>query len=230
MGEKPKVTKMILIAGLIGIIGALITVISDLVLIGKPTDALLFFKLGTESMAGLSEWRITLGTFLGVCALPFQIAGLIVVYYGLRPAGKVVSLIVVIIAAHALSMGVAFHGAYAFIGSGWRLYYQMNTHNKIVIDLISKFEFYWRIIITIMLSELTTFSILFAFIILKRKTLYPKWMSILNPLCVSLFIFPLVYIIPAPVGGFIASTYLNLCTILFFVSSTIAVYKKLEKY
>jgi hypothetical protein len=69
--------------GFIGILGILITIISDFFLIGKPNSAYEFLWLGTESMAEIAPWRITFGTILGVLALPFQALGIVPVYYGL---------------------------------------------------------------------------------------------------------------------------------------------------
>lgn len=216
---------MVLIGGIAGIIGVLLTVVSDLILLGKPVSAYTFLKLGTESMAGLAQWRITTGTFLGVVVLPLQIAGLITVYYGLKPAGRFISLAVVIVTAHALIMGVAFHVSYAFIGSGWKLYYEIGSGNIIASEMIKKFDYYWKIIVFIILTELLFSSICYTFVILRRKTLYPKWMSLLNPLCVFLFMYPLIFALPAPVGGFIAPAYLNLSTMVFMTFSTATIYK-----
>jgi len=218
---------IILALGLIGIIGALLTVISDLILIGRPNSAYSFLKLGTESMRDIAHWRITFGVFIGVLVLPFQIAGLIPLYYGLKPSGKIMPLIVAITNAHALIMGVAFHISYAFIGSGWKLYYEMGPV-KISSDIIKRFDFYWMVIVVIMLIELLFSSTIHAIIIMKGKTLYPKWMAILNPLCILLFIFPLIFIIPAPIGGFIAPAYFNLSTMIFFIFSTAIIYKKMK--
>lgn len=230
MQLKPIKPKTIMILGLIGIMGALITIISDFILIGKPTDAYSFLKLGTGTMIGFPEWRITVGTFLGVVALPIQIAGLVVIYYGLKPGGKKLSLLVFIIAAHALVMGVAFHVSYAFIGSGWRLFNEIGVDNQLAAELMKKFDFYWRVIIIIMLTELALCSLGYVLMILKRKTLYPKWMAILNPLCIYIFMFPFVFTLPAPFGGYIASAYLNLSTMVFFVLSTTAVYNEAKRY
>lgn len=227
MHVKSSKANMILVIGIIGIIGALITIISDFILVGRPTNAYSFLRDGTESMAGLAQWRITIGTFLGVVVLPFQIGGLIVVYYGLKPAGKLISLVVVAIAAHALMMGVAFHAAYAFIGSGWKLYYETGLNNINIAELINKFDFYWKIIIIIMFGELALSSVGFVLIILTRKTLFPKWMAVLNPFCVYVFMFPLIFVLPAPAGGYIASAYLNLSTVVFFAFCTVVIYKKM---
>lgn len=221
-------TNMVLAMGLLGILGAVLTLLSDIVLLGKPGSGSDFFKIGTETMAGIAQWRITFGTFAGIVVLPFQIAGLVTVYYGLRPAGKAFSLVVVLPIVHALTMGVAFHSSYAFIASGWKLSYEMGKGNELASEMINKFDYYWKIIGFIILAELLFSSICYVFMILKRQTLYPKWMSILSPFGVLLILYPIVFAIPAPVGGFVAPTYVNLSTIVFLCFSTIVVYKRLK--
>jgi hypothetical protein len=230
MEKKTSKANIVLALGLVGIIGVLLTIISDLILLGRPNNAYSFLKLGmgTETMANIAQWRITLGSFIGVIVLPFQIAGLAAVYHGLKPAGKVMPLVVVFTNVHALIMGVAFHISYAFIGSGWKLYYGIGPGNKISSELVKQFNFYWKILVTIMLIEILFSSIFYVALILRGKTLYPKWMAILNPLCVLLFMFPIIFVIPAPVGGFIAPTYMNISTLAFLTFSTVVIYKKLK--
>jgi len=215
--------------GLVGFISVLLTIISDFILIGRPSSAYSFLKLGTESMADIAQWRITVGAFLGIIVLPFQIAGLTSMHHGLKPSGRVMPLIVVLTNAHALIMGVAFHISYVFIGSGWKLYYETGPGNKITSEIVKRFDFYWKVIVIIMVTELLISSTIYTLLIIKGKTLYPKWMAILNPLCILLLVFPLVFIIPAPVGGFIAPAYFNISSMVFVSLSTAVIYKKLKK-
>ena len=221
-------SKKILVLGLIGITAVLFTVISDLILLGRPVSAYSFFRLGTESMADLSYWRITVGVFLGIIALPFQMAGIISLYYGLKPAGKLPTLAALIINAHALIMGVAFHASYAFIGCGWKLYHE-DLGSKIIADMVERFEFYWMVIIIIMMFELIISSFIYVRSIMSGKTLYSKWMALINPICVFVFMLPFILWIPAPVGGYVAPAYLNLSTMVFMCCSTIVIYKRLKK-
>ena len=217
--------------GLVGFISILLTIISDFILIGRPSSAYSFLKLGTESMADIAQWRITAGAFLGVIVLPFQTLGLIPLYHGLKPSGRVMPLIMVITTAHALIMGVAFHISYAFIGSGWKQYYEADFGNKITSESLLRFEFYWKLLVIIMLAELLFSSIIYVAIIIRGRTLYPKWMALLNPLCVMIFLFPFVFMLPAPIGGFIAPAYLNITTLVFFAFTTSLWkrnYKKIE--
>jgi hypothetical protein len=226
MDNTQKTARFVLIMGLIGIAGVLLTIISDFILIGRPISANAFFKLGTESMADLSQWRITMGAFLGIIVIPFQIAGLATIYYGLKSAGKTKAVITVLTFAHTLMMAVAFHTSYAFIASGWNLYYELGSRDLVAEKMINRFGYYWRIIVIIMAVELVFSSAYFVFLILKGETLYPKWMAFFSPVCVLLYMYPVVLIAPKPLGGFIAPAFLNLATLVFFVMSTVTVYKK----
>jgi hypothetical protein len=227
MYNTEKTAKFVLIMGLIGITGVLLTIISDFILIGRPSSSNAFFKLGTESMADLSQWRITVGAFLGIIVIPIQIVGLATIYYGLKSAGKIKAIIIVLTTAHTLMMAVAFHTSYAFIASGWNLYYELGTRDLIAEKMINRFGYYWKIIIIIMSVELIFSSAYFVFLILRGNTLYPKWMALFSPFCVLLYMYPVVLIAPKPIGGFIAPAFLNLATLVFFILSTITVYKKL---
>jgi hypothetical protein len=221
---------MVLVLGVLGIIGVFITIISDLILLGRPISAISFFGpgMGTENMAFVAQWRITLGAFLGIIVLPLQISGLITVYHGLKAAGKKLPMVAVITDIHALIMGVAFHISYAFIGSGWKLYNEAGQGNQAAAGLVKQFSFYWKFLIIIMGAEILLSSTIYVFLILKKRTLYPRWMAVLNPVCVLLVMFPLICIFPAPIGGFIAPTYMNVSTMIFFVFSTLVIYRRLK--
>ena len=221
MGRKTSQVDIVRAMGTVGFIGVLLTIISDFILIGRPSNAYTFLKLGTQSMADMSQWRITVGAFLGIIVLPFQILGLMPLYHGLKPAGRILPLIVVITTAHTLIMGIAFHISYAFIGSGWKLYYNADLGNIITTEIVTRFDFYWKLLVIIMFVELLFSSIIYVVIIMKGSTIYPKWMALLNPLCVLIILFPFVFILPAPIGGFIAPAYLNITTLVFFGFTTV---------
>jgi hypothetical protein len=228
MENKADRAEIVRILGLAGIVGVFITIVSDMVLLGRPVSASEFFKLGTSSMTDIAHWRIIAGTFAGVFVLPFQIAGLISLYHGLRPSGRVLPVIVLLMDAHALIMGVAFHASYVFIAGGWKLFDAAGKGNMDVFGLISDFDFYWKLMVAIMFTELIASSVLFILLVLKGRTLYPKWMAILSPFCVTALMFLVIAVIPSPVGGFVGPAVLNLSTLIFFVLSTLLIYKKLK--
>jgi hypothetical protein len=229
MVKKASKLDLILVLSLLGMLSVFVTIISDFILIGKSSTAYSFLEFGTESMWDIEPWRITAGAFIGVVALPFQILGLIPLYFALKPSGKVLPIIVVITNAHMLLMGVAFHISYAYIGSGWNIYHKNELTNQITTEIVNKFDSYWMILAVIIFVELLFGSVIYVIVVLKGKTLFPKWMAIFNPLCIVLYTFPIVFILPAPIGGYIAPAYLNLSTLLFFVITLVVGYKKLKK-
>ena len=228
------------ILGTIGILAVFFTINSDVILLGRPDSAYSFFAKPTECMAEIAPWRITAGVFIGVFMLPFQLAGLAPLYYGLKPLGRRTQLLAVIPSGHALTMGIAFHMSYAFMASGWKLYHAAVPGNQTAAALgndllkeapwndsaalmMKSFDFYWKLLIVIMLAELIFCSCFFAITVLRGKTLFPKWMAAFNPLLIIGAMFVIIFLIPSPVGGFIAPTILNTSNFVFFILSTVII-------
>jgi hypothetical protein len=220
--------KLVLVLSLLGIASVFITIISDFILIGKPNSAYDFLMLGTKSMWDISALRLTIGAFVGVVILPFQLLGLVPVYYALEPAGKILPIMTIIVNAHTLLMGVAFHISYAFIGSGWTHYYQENANLNTSL-LVNQFDLYWMILAVIMFVELLFCSIVYVIVVVKGKTLFPKWMAIFNPMGIIIMTFPLIFAIPYPVGGYVGPAYLNISTMIFFIITLTVAYKKMKQ-
>lgn len=234
MEDSTNRTRTVYISGLVGIISVIFTIISDLILLGRRESGYSFFLMPTECMTWIPSWRITLGTFLGVFMLPFQIAGLVPMYIGLRPSGKAVPAVTGLAGAHGLIMGVAFHTTYAFLAGGWKLYHSANGGLSAGEEgagpsaLMDDFQFYWRLIIVIMAIDLILLSILYIITVLKGRTLFPKWMAALNPAAIMTVIVLIMLAAPVPVGGYAAPTMLNLSALIFFIVSASVVCRKLK--
>lgn len=209
----------------ISILAIIITIISDFILIGRPNSSYAFFKLGTESMALFPMWRITLGTFVGIIAIPFQSLGLISVYYGLKNGGKIKALTAVLLLFHALSMAVAFHMSYAYIAGGHNLLYKAGSLNVYVKEMISKFDYYWTLILIIVGVEITISSAIYSWLIIKKNTLYPKWMAMFNPVLILIYTFLIILTVPYPLGGYLAPAFLNIATLIFMTLSFLTIKK-----
>lgn len=217
--------KIVIILSTLGMLSVLITIISDFILLGKSNSAIGFFAFGTETMWDIDPWRITLGTFIGVFALPFQLLGLLPLYFAFKPAGRLLQILTVIGNAHAILMGVAFHMSYAYIGRGWALYHQNDISKEITIKMINSFLFHWLILLIIMSLEIILSSIIYIVMVIKGKTLFPKWMAVFSPIGIILIIFPVILAFPYPIGGYIAPACLNIATFMFFLITRIC-YKK----
>lgn len=226
--HKIEKSTLILILGLFGIASVLVTIISDFILIGKASSAYDFLLLGTESMWDISAVRIAIGAFIGVVVLPFQLLGLVPVYFALKPAGKVLPVIMVIVNAHTLLMGVAFHISYAFIGSGWILHHQPDAA-MITSDLMEQYDFYWMVLAVIMAVELIFCSVIYSIVIGRGKSLFPRWMAVFSPLTVVIVAVPLIFLLPYPVGGYLAPACLNISTLIFFLLTLTIGYQRIRQ-
>jgi hypothetical protein len=209
--------KLVIILSALGMLSVLITIISDFLLLGKPDSAVNFFIIGTETMWDIDPWRITLGTFIGVFALPFQLLGLLPLYFALKPAGRILPIITVIGNAHALLIGVAFHMSYAYIGRGWALYHQNDISKEISSKMMDSFSFYWLTLLVIMSLEILLSSLVYIILVIKRKTLFPKWMAIFSQIVIILITFTVLLAFPYPIGGYIAPASINVATLIFFM-------------
>lgn len=229
MGKKASKANLTLLLSILGMVGVFVTILSDFILIGKPASAITFLKLGTSSMWDIAPWRITTGAFIGIVVLPFQVLGLTPVYFALKPAGRILPIVAVIANAHTLLMGVAFHISYAYIGSGWRLYYQSDLQNRITIEMMDQFDFYLKLLSVIILTELIFSSMVFAIIVLKGKSLFPKWMAVFNPVGVTLITLPIIFLLPYPIGGYLGPACLNIVTLIFFIITISVGYRRIKK-
>lgn len=211
--------RQIRILGCIGLIAVFVTIVSDVILLGQPTSGYAYFSNPTACMAVIPPWRILAGTLLGVCMLPFQLAGLAPVYYGMQPAGRKKQLLALIPAAHALMVGIAFHMAHAFIAEGWRLSYGFSPANAAVDAMAKGFDRYWVLLLAIMLAEMLLCSGVLAMSVWKGRTRFPKWVAVCNPLCVLGVVFLVLLALPAPIGGYVAPTIMNTTSLIYMTLS-----------
>lgn len=212
----------------ISILAVILTIVSDFILLGRPDSSYSFFKLGTESMALIPAWRITIGTFLGIIVIPLQGSGLVAVYYSLRNGGKIKALIAVLTIFHASSMAVAFHMSYAYIASGWQLYYQAGKSNFLIKQLLDRFNYFWTLLLIIIAAEITLGSALYLWMVIKRNTLYPKWMAVFNPAFTLVYTYFIILLMPYPIGGYLAPAFLNISTLVFMTISLFVIKDKIK--
>lgn len=212
----------------ISILAVILTIVSDFILLGRPSSSYSFFKLGTESMALIPMWRITLGTFLGIMVIPLQGFGLIAVYYSLKNGGKIKALTAVLTIFHASSMAVAFHMSYAYIASGWQLFYQAGKSNLLITQLLNRFNYFWTLLLIIIAIEIAIGSAIYSWMIIKKNTLYPKWMALYNPAFTLMYTYLIILLMPYPIGGYLAPAFLNISTLIFMIISLFVIKDKIK--
>ncbi len=204
--------------GLVAMVGALLVGIGEFMFQYSPrggyegTDYLYFLDV--------SQWRLTVGHFLGVLMAPLYLIGYWHVGQMLRPAGRWIS-------ASVFGLGI-----YAFvIGNVWlggrvnlalvvkaretattdqapmlsQLLQDISAHNEPFINIV-------RVLILIV-------SLLMAWGILTGRSYYPRWVIAFLPIILLIMIFVSYVTIPS-IGGYLLPAAMNIAHFIFFAIST----------
>ena len=203
--------------GVLGILGSIVLFIGDMLFYynGDHTDYI-------ANMAASSSERIMIS---GVCAL---IAAWLYtfasgqVYYAFQPAKKWVRVTVfVTFAMIMISYGVV-HGAYVAIATA--------AHNAVALGMAPDSFTELAVATNDMLRYVTylpfgIFTLLFIPTVWMKQTHYPRWIVLFSPI----ILFLLSGIITGSLDGkmkiIIGGGYLNLILLLFFTTSTIALWR-----
>lgn len=197
--------KWIRIAGTVAIAGAMVGMIGDYCLLYAPGGG---YLAGDYSfLEGISMDRVLWGHYLGVLAIPFEAAGLYLIWLGLLPLGRKIAFAALFAGLYLMFCGVAYHGGIypnadaVHVGHG-------------------KMELYRPFNEPLGLIFAATFFVLIAVLtvaILRGKTAFPKTLALASPLLSYGLVTLLMFVWPA-VGNFLAPMGFNLSMAIFFAA------------
>ena len=204
----------IVLTGFIGLIASL--------LVGAGEFLLHFDSLGRfasekpyEFMQGISTSRTTLGHFIGVFAAPLYLFGFWHLSKMLEPANKIASKIAFFVMSYGIIMGVIWIGSRSGISaiindnaignsSSWQALYELRYESLLQVTRLA----------------VLLFSGIFIWLILTGKTMYPRWMALLNPILLIIGSFVVWMIIPG-IGIYLMPIALN---VAFFILFSFSIY------
>ena len=209
------------LAGLISILAALLGAAGDLALqYTSNTDHLMSRQ--SLYLLDVPPGRLLLGHYLGVVAILFEIAGFWSAYRALRPAGERYALPFFLLNAFGAMLGAAFHGTFVFVGLTLQAQARVaGTASAEFAELLESFNTARVGLAIPALAAIVFCSLLFAFTVGFKPTLYPRWMALCNPLVFLLLTVGLTLAVPQS-ALVLAPTAINVSHLLFFVCSTTA--------
>ncbi len=218
VSASPRVTAL-RAAGLLACGAALACVVGDLALQYTANRGDLFAS-DYRYLAGIPEWRLLLGHYVGVLALPLQLAGIWLMYQALLPAGRRLALAVGLGGAYAVAAGPGLHSTFGILA----LVVQARAHaatavQVVLASILQRADPFvsplGAVILTVMLLTYLGYTLVVGF----RRTRLPRWMALCNPLTflavgglLSLAI-PAVALVVVPAG-------LNLTHLCFYALLT----------
>ncbi|PNU02701.1 DUF6796 family protein [Novosphingobium guangzhouense] len=219
-------------ARIAGMIGAVLWSIGDILLVGgtaDPADYPLLSKTYASHisfgalplMLGLSEYRLALGALLNNLAIPLYLAGSWHLYQGARPAGRLLSLTVLILLMCGNAWSPLGHAGFYYVG---RVYQTISIVPPAAHDALLGLgdEFNHMLLIAWLLPVLTLGCgmLVLCLTIATGKSAYPRWSALIFNPAVPLLIAAAGSVLPAPVGTWFYAAVLNVAFLLIYTSST----------
>ncbi len=180
-----------------------------------------------NNMSKASDFRIIASAIAALFATWFYLLGMGQVYLAFKPAPTRIRNIVIISFAALLTLYGIVHSAYVGIATTAKIAAQNDLDIEQSIALAKEANIilrYFGYPIFLILS------IAFLSQVWKRKTLYPRWIIFFFPLLPFLLQYGFAKILTGTAYLVIMGGYLNLILVLFFLASTISLWKvRVEK-
>ena len=197
------------LTGFLGLIGALICGTGEFLLHFDPQMRF----TGYDFMADISEARLTAGHFLAVFGITLYFVGIWHIAEMLRPAGAMLSKVLMIVGWFGFVYGAMWISSRAMIGS-------IAHHPQLTegTNLVGLYELRLETLLQIIRLTTLIISIIFIKMVLTGKSRYPKWMAATSPIVLLLMNF-VVFLIAPSIGKYVMPIALNVGFSIFFLLS-----------
>jgi uncharacterized protein DUF6796 len=218
-------------SGVAGIAGSVGYLIGDALLLGNGATPAQFPHLamyidnrliqrGAVFLAS-STGRLAAGGLAGVFSAPLQLAGAWHIFEASKPGGTRWSLPPFMLIVTAFSIAPFVHGSFFYVAEILKTVGQVDPPAQPVLVALATRATFWLFIAYGVLAVAA--SVGFAWLtvaIARRKTLYPSWVALVNPL-VSMLAGSLIHrVLPQPFKLLLSGAGLSLGLLAFFTLST----------
>ena len=201
-----------------GIVGSLLMFLGDMLLYYEPVSGLDYDS--TARMGTMPIERLIAGGLIGLFASIFYIIAGYFFYIIFNSANKILAKLLFVNFAIMFVFVGSYHAMFPYLGFVGRLQESFQSEQlafiRTYLDLILTLMFVFGIIWTLILFYLVIF----------KKSLYPKWMLLLTPILLILMAGFVKDYIPYPFGAIVYGGWMNLCFMLFFIVCLIHFRKK----
>ena len=192
----------------IGIAAAIGMAISDVILLSVPMAGWESDMSSFSSLAHVSLPRMTIGPLIGLVCSFFICIGFWYIQQKLAQLNERLSMLMFVSMVSVMFFGGAFHAGYYFAGHA--LYVGDMVLYK---AFISQLEIMSYLSIPGLLISTGIYVYLTGFV----PNGFPKWLRYTNLLVIQGLVLGVFLLLPAPVGGLIKPTFVNVATLIFFI-------------
>jgi len=212
--------RLLRLTGVVSILIALLLVAGDELLQYSPQGYASYL-----SYRDISFWRVLSGDLLGVLGIPLVAIGYWSVCYALKCSGVKRTSFMFWIIAYGAALGATAHGGFSAV----IVIIQEGTRSSLgrALDYL---QTYLAIPYGVFLLCYLIVSAWYCIAVLSSRTLYPKWMALLNPFPLSIVIALLSISNILPVlSNVLSPAWLSIPHLVFFTLSTIVLWHANEE-
>jgi hypothetical protein len=216
-------------AGLLGIVGAFLYAIGDVLLLASKADLKDYPRLqpharllsGAEKMVVLPWQRLAWGGLLGVFSTPLVLAGFWHVYQGLTAAGFFVALVPFLLFTVASVVGTFVHGTFIYMGEYVQALNQVGDDAQpVLIDMVKRHRKIMVITYGFLLASILVATIWYAVLVASGGTSFPRWMAAINPVTALAAWMLLKKILPEKITDATEGAGFNIAYLVYFIFTT----------
>lgn len=219
-------TKQWRVLALIGIFGSFLSVMADLCLAFFPKGIHGFETVFTVDVTKVftvlsqaSHLRLLLSNYIAMVGIPLGWAGMFYVYLNLKRNGKssILSRGILVGSAVAYLCGAFFHVSLSYIATAFRLKENVDDGSRQVIErLIDHFIDFSQPLAYVFQIFIPLISIAFFALVVSRRSRFPVWLCVLNPLVIELIIAAAASLAPLALKTFLTTSVYNFSFLIFY--------------
>jgi len=208
---------VIVLTGLIGLLGAVLTGIGEFLL---HYDALARFDVEYAFLGGITDQRSSLGHFVAMLGAPLYLIGCWHIRLMLKPASDRWSLVAFFVMAYGFAIGIVWIGSRASISA---LVNMPVTPD--LLHLVDLYDFRYETLLQVTRIAVLALSLIFVALVVRERSHYPRWVALLNPILLIVASF-VVYALAPAAGKFLMPIALNVAFFILFLASIMIAVKK----
>lgn len=213
MGHDMFDRRTLLITGMIGLLASSLVGLGEFLLhydeLARYTSTFAFFE-------GVTRERATAGHFIGVLSAPLYVVGAYHIYLMLRPANELAARVAGFIMAYACIVGGVWIGSRAMAVE--------LVANGSIPEQLELYELRYENLLFVLRLAILCISVIFVWLCLTGRSLYPRKMALLNPIFLIMVSFVVFFTLPT-IGKYIMPIALNVAYFVMFSASLLIAYK-----
>jgi hypothetical protein len=218
--------KQVIVLGSLAVLGHGLGMVADVATgYAPPVEANLtqISSLALDDIAPLLQAKplgeLLIGHYLALFFIPLGLFGIWQVYQGLNPQRNRTAVLFLLTGTFGLIYATFYHGTLGFVAGALQAQDAMAAGVRP--EMLDFFNALSEPLGKVLLLVDAIVSLFFGAIVWLKKTSFPRWLAVFNPLTIQLFLSFFVWLSPHPLNQLLWLTVFNLSLVLWYATTTV---------